>query len=82
MLTRFLEDLVTRTSLIIGLYGSRSVRSCSESEHDALVDAIARRDGPSAAAIMEHHLKHIESALDIRQVAEAAVDVRRLFEAT
>ncbi len=82
VLTRFLEDLVTRTSLIIGLYGSRSVRSCSESEHDALVDAIARRDGPSAAAIMEHHLKHIESALDIRQVAEAAVDVRRLFEAT
>lgn len=81
VLTRFLEDLVTRTSLIIGLYGSRSARSCSESEHDALVDALARRDGPSAAAVMEHHLKHIESALDIREVAEAAVDVRRLFEA-
>ena len=28
---------------------------------------------------MEHHLKHIESALDIRDGAEAPVDVRRLF---
>jgi DNA-binding GntR family transcriptional regulator len=79
VLTRFLEDLVTRTSLIIGLYGSRSARSCSESEHDALVDALARRDGPGAAAVMEHHLKHIESALDIRDVAQAPADIRRLF---
>ena len=30
VLTRFLEDLVTRTSLIIGLYGSPSARSCSK----------------------------------------------------
>ena len=79
LLTRFLEDLVTRTSLIIGLYGSRSARSCSEFEHDAVIDALARRDGPGAAAVMEHHLKHIESALDIRDGAEAPVDVRRLF---
>ena len=81
VLTRFLEDLVTRTSLIIGLYGSPSARSCSESEHDALVDALARRDG-QAAAIMEHHLKHIESALDIRDFAQGRVDVRRLFGPT
>ncbi len=79
VLTRFLEDLVTRTSLIIGLYGSHSARSCSESEHDALVDALARRDGPAAAAVMERHLKHIESALDIRDVAQAPADIRRLF---
>ena len=79
VLTRFLEDLVTRTSLIIGLYGSTSARSCSESEHDALVDALARRDGQAAAAVMEHHLKHIESALDIRNSAQGPVDVRRLF---
>ena len=79
VLTRFLEDLVTRTSLIIGLYGSPSARSCSESEHDALVDALARHDGPAAAAIMEHHLKHIESALDIRNSTQGRIDVRRLF---
>ena len=30
VLARFLEDLVTRTSLTIGLYGSHSARTCSE----------------------------------------------------
>jgi DNA-binding GntR family transcriptional regulator len=79
VLTRFLEDLVTRTSLIIGLYGSRIARSCSESEHEALVDALARRDGRTAAAVMEHHLKHVESALDIRDAADPLVDIRTLF---
>ena len=46
MLAKFLEDLVARTSLIIGLYGSRGARSCSEAEHDALVDALARATAP------------------------------------
>jgi DNA-binding GntR family transcriptional regulator len=82
VLSRFLEDLVARTSLIIGLYGSRSPRSCSEPEHDALVDALARGDGPGAASVMEYHLRHVESALDIRDVAEAPVDVRRVFRPT
>jgi DNA-binding GntR family transcriptional regulator len=82
VLLRFLEDLVARTSLIIGLYGSRSPRSCAEPEHDALVDALARGDGPGAAAVMEHHLRRVESALDIRDVGEAPVDVRRVFRPT
>jgi DNA-binding GntR family transcriptional regulator len=82
VLSRFLEDLVARTSLIIGLYGSRSPPSCSEPEHDALVDALARRDGPGAAAVMDHHLRHVESALDIRDVGEAPVDIRRVFRPT
>jgi len=60
---------------LIGPCGSRSARSCSESEHDAL----APRDGPGAAAVMEHHLKHIEGALGIGDGAQAPVDVRRLF---
>ena len=28
---------------------------------------------------MEHHLTHIESALDIRDVADAPADIRRVF---
>ena len=30
---------------------------------------------------MEHHLEHVESALDIREAAEAPADIRRLFGA-
>jgi DNA-binding GntR family transcriptional regulator len=79
LLVKFLAELVARTSLIIGLYGSRGVRSCSETEHEALVDALAARDAPRAAELMEDHLRHIERALDIRDVAEEPADIRSVF---
>ncbi len=79
VMTRFLEELVARTSLIIGLYGRRGVRSCSEAEHKALIDALDARDGPRAVEEMERHLRHIESALDIRDGAEEPADLWRIF---
>ncbi len=79
VLTKLLEALVARTSLIIGLYGSQSARSCAEAEHAALIDALAERDGALAANLMEDHLSHIERALDIREIAERRVDIRRVF---
>ena len=79
VLTKFLEELVARTSLIIGLYGSHSVRSCAEAEHAALIEALAERDGARAAELMDGHLFHIERALDIRDIADRRVDIRRVF---
>ena len=80
LLARFLEDLVARTSLIIGLYGSRQAQSCSDADHEALIEALARRDGARAAATMEDHLSHVEQALDIRDAVSEPVDIRRVFE--
>jgi DNA-binding GntR family transcriptional regulator len=79
VLTKFLELLVARTSLIIGLYGSRATRSCLEEEHEALIDALAARNGARAAELMERHLTHVERLLDIRDAAEAPVDIRSVF---
>ncbi len=79
VLTKFLEELVARTSLIIGLYGSRAARSCSEEEHETLVEALAAHDAPRAAEAMERHLTHIENLLDIRDAAEAPSDIRDVF---
>ncbi len=79
VLMKFLEELVARTSLIIGLYGARHVRSCSEVEHEALIDALAARDGPRAAETMQAHLEHVERALDIRDVSQDPPDLRSVF---
>lgn len=79
VLTKFLEELVARTSLIIGLYGSRATRSCSEDEHGALVSALAGRDGRRAAELMDRHLAHIEGLLDIRDAVETPADIRSVF---
>jgi DNA-binding GntR family transcriptional regulator len=79
VLTKFLEELVARTSLIIGLYGSHSVHSCAEADHAGVIDALSARDGVRAADLMEDHLRHIERALDIRDIAERQVDIGRVF---
>ena len=50
VMAKFREELVARTSLIIGLYGSRSVRSCSEADHEALIEARLWRLGARLAA--------------------------------
>jgi DNA-binding GntR family transcriptional regulator len=76
---KFLEELVARTSLIIGLYGSHSVRSCAEAEHAALIEALSEGDGARAAELMDDHLRHIERALDIRDIVDRQVDIGRVF---
>jgi DNA-binding GntR family transcriptional regulator len=79
VLTKFLGELVARTSLIIGLHGSHSARSCSEAEHQDLTDALERRDAHRAAEAMEHHLRHIESTLDVRDGVEQSADILSIF---
>ena len=79
VLTKFLEELVARTSLIIGLYGSRATHSCSEDEHEALVAALADGDGARAADLMDRHLLHIERLLAIRDAVETPADIRSVF---
>jgi DNA-binding GntR family transcriptional regulator len=79
VLMKFLEELVARTSLIIGLYGSPTRRACLEDDHAALVEALGDRDGPRAAELMDKHLRHIESLLDIHDAVETPADIRRVF---
>jgi DNA-binding GntR family transcriptional regulator len=79
VLTKFLEELIARTSLIIGLYGSRNVHSCSEVEHKLLIDALGMRDGARAVEEMERHLSHIERELDIRDAVDPPPNIRRVF---
>ncbi|MBV8922390.1 GntR family transcriptional regulator [Bradyrhizobium sp.] len=81
VLTRYLEELVARTSLIIGLYGSTRARTCSEAEHDTLLDALAAGDKQRAADLMEEHLHHIEEALDVRDTPAEPVDIRQILQA-
>jgi DNA-binding GntR family transcriptional regulator len=79
VLTRFLEELVARTSLIIALFGAPRLSSCSRDEHGALLGALKARDGALAAELMERHLGHIEHELDIHEAIGEQADVREIF---
>jgi DNA-binding GntR family transcriptional regulator len=65
ILQRFMDELVARSSLVIALYGRSGASSCGHGEHAAILDALERSDGPAAAALMVHHIDHIEADLDL-----------------
>jgi DNA-binding GntR family transcriptional regulator len=79
VMTKYIEELVARTSLIIGLYGSDRARTCSDAEHDTLLEALAAGEKQRAAELMEAHLHHIEETLDVRDPPTDPLDVRQIL---
>ncbi|RZS33023.1 GntR family transcriptional regulator [Corticibacter populi] len=83
-LAAILQDLISRTSLVLMLYGqSDAVQASPESlrlsncrcvEHERLIDAISLRDAPMAVTLMLEHLQDLESTLCF-ETAAAEVDL-------
>lgn len=64
-LCRVLRELVTRTSLIVGMFGSNRYTTCPEDEHAKILDAIASGNPELAGDLVCHHLQHIQDGLDL-----------------
>lgn len=79
VLIRTMKELVTRTSLIIGLFGAPGLSNCRDDDHAAIVGAFHTRDAEKAAWMMTLHLKHIESHLQLSAQPREAVDLVQLF---
>ena len=82
VLARILRELVTRTSLIIGLFGTRSASSCPEHEHADIVSAIREGDPDKAENLIRRHLGHIESDLDLSSSELGEADIVELLRRT
>jgi len=80
-LTQFLRSLISRSSLVIALYGRGPASACGHDEHVALLRALARGDGEAAAAAMAEHLDHILADLALVERAEAPVDLAEILQA-
>jgi DNA-binding GntR family transcriptional regulator len=81
VLERVVGELVTRSSLIIALFGART-ENCRSGEHDRILDAIATRDEARGAHLMFDHLAQIEAGLDLVGDRSPAVDVMAVFADT
>ncbi len=79
VMVRMVKELVTRTSLLIGIYSTKGVTNCRDDEHSDIVDAFAARDGNKVALLMTEHLEHIQSHLDLKVKSSAPVDLRALL---
>lgn len=76
---RMVKELVTRTSLIIGIFGSPGVSNCRDEDHDEIFAAFRSRDGEHASRLMVEHLRHIEDHLELSGPAEGTSDLVAIF---
>lgn len=76
---RMVKELVTRTSLIIGIFGSPGVSNCRDEDHDEIFNAFKSRDSDGAARLMSAHLRHIQEHLELNDPAERASDLVAIF---
>ncbi len=79
ILTRTVKELVTRTSLIIGLFGAAGTENCRADEHSKLLTAIRVGESAEAAEQMIAHLRHIESQIYLSTDQKRAVDLVEIF---
>lgn len=78
-LIRTLRELVTRTSLIVAMFGSGKSSCCREDEHEKILEAIQSRDAKLAASLARTHLDHIRMDLDFTQAHKTAPDLVTLL---
>jgi DNA-binding GntR family transcriptional regulator len=64
VLQRYLTELVSRCSLIVGLYEPPGHAPCEHDEHAAIVACIEARDAAGAVALMEAHLCELEQRIE------------------
>lgn len=74
-LTRFLGGLISRSSLVIALYGRGPASACGHDEHSEVARALAAHDGRRAADLMADHIDHILSDLILAPRMETPIDI-------
>lgn len=79
LLRRFLADLITRESLVILTYEQPGRPSCSNHEHEHILEAFARGDAEGAAKLMIEHLDAIEERLDFGDRQRSEIDLATIL---
>lgn len=80
-LTRTLRELVTRTSLIVAMFGSGKSSCCRDDEHQRILEAIEARDAGLASDLAREHLEHIRLDLDFTKTHKTEPDLVSLLRA-
>jgi DNA-binding GntR family transcriptional regulator len=65
VLAELLSDLISRCALITLMYQSSHAAQESNDEHAHIVDALAQGDEETAVALMDAHLRHVFSNLQL-----------------
>jgi DNA-binding GntR family transcriptional regulator len=78
-LSRFLRDLLSRSSVMVSVYEPASQSICAVDEHGAIVEALRAKDAVRAIALSHHHFLHVEQRLRMEPKSEIGADLRKIF---
>jgi DNA-binding GntR family transcriptional regulator len=79
---RTIKELVTRSSLIIGIFGSTGIASCQDDDHSKIIEAFETSDQELAAELMKIHLNHIQTDVNLDTKPGSPIDLKTLFVKT
>ncbi|MGA2794549.1 MAG: GntR family transcriptional regulator [Roseiarcus sp.] len=79
-LSRFLRDLLSRSSVMVSVYEPASQSICAVDEHGAITRALRARDAARAIDLSHHHFLHVEQRLRMEPRSEPAVDLKDIFK--
>lgn len=77
LLLRYIQELSSRCSLILAIYGRPHSSECAVSEHRQLIDVLKQGDAKRAADLMDHHLQAVVTRALLTPRAER--DIRDLL---
>jgi DNA-binding GntR family transcriptional regulator len=81
LLARYLDEVATRCSLILAVYGRPHSSDCAITEHGALIEALARRDAEGAVRLMAEHLHDIEQRAQLTRIVRDERDLGSILAA-
>ncbi|MGU3496752.1 GntR family transcriptional regulator [Xanthobacteraceae bacterium A53D] len=81
-LSRFLRDLISRSSVMVSVYEPAAESGCAVDEHGAIVEALRAGDVAQAIHLSRHHFQHVEQRLRLPSAEAAPVDLRAVFAGT
>ncbi|MFA6266847.1 MAG: GntR family transcriptional regulator [Pseudolabrys sp.] len=81
-LSRFLRELLSRSSVMVSVYEPASQSICAVDEHGAIVEALRARDVTRAIHLSRHHFQHVEQRLRLEPPSdESGIDLDQVFQA-
>jgi DNA-binding GntR family transcriptional regulator len=80
VLARYVDEVVSRCSLILALYSRPHSSDCSINEHQQIIDALRAGNSQAAIDAMDHHLKAVTDRALLSSTSDKHRDIRSILD--
>lgn len=80
VLARYVDEVVSRCSLILAMYSRPHSADCSINEHHQIIDALRTRDAARAINAMDHHLQAVTERALLSSNSDKQRDIRSILD--